>query len=624
MTFVFALFDILVFGFIIISIIYIVDNIFITFHKKSILQIIPQNGLIISRWISKLLIPVAILSVILSIVKICVTGNDNLILIILSSFLLLIVFINILKYIYIFKENPIGELNDNIEYKSVFEIIGNFFNNKTVKDTVYKEIYKKIDVVLGSINYNNIIANSILSNIDKYIEYQKNECKIIFEKRETVNNLLTILADNIKKVSKDFIELIKKINFSNAAIKYYSESENLLDSINSNFISEYTIQSEYLNSGIDTIINRINEISYKCTQFIKLFKIFENIILSYSSRIESALLSKSLSYISENGDVLELNDIICNIISDKKQIESKFFNKHSDKINSFLTIDKEVSESNQKALKAKEAEIKKLNDKIIKLNDDHEKEICNLNLNSKKYKKYGIITIIICTLAFIVTTCLININAKKSNNLNLQNQISAQLAIINELEENNQKLTNKNNKLEELAKNYETECNTLKAEKRSMQQNLNELQSKNSKLESDKNVLEGDLNILERKFDVVSISIGNKNQYSEWLQQPGYRLNASSMRLLTPQITVNSLINDYIRFYINIIDPKGNKMQNTSTSSHGYTYYSDNWLSKGKNYKIVLAYFGYTDKSVYTISGVYTIEIYYNNRIVASEKVTLY
>ena len=121
---------------------------------------------------------------------------------------------------------------------------------------------------------------------------------------------------------------------------------------------------------------------------------------------------------------------------------------------------------------------------------------------------------------------------------------------------------------------------------------------------------------------VTKLEAGNADRNNKWITKPGERLNASAIRFLNPVITVDSLISGEITFFIKIINPSGTLLRNTSTSPPGYTNSSTHQVNRANNQPITLSGWG-ADESTYS-AGEWTVEVWYNDVCLRSEKVRLY
>jgi len=121
---------------------------------------------------------------------------------------------------------------------------------------------------------------------------------------------------------------------------------------------------------------------------------------------------------------------------------------------------------------------------------------------------------------------------------------------------------------------------------------------------------------------VTGLRVGNMDSKGATLTNPGGRLNASQVRYLYPVITYDSLEGQYITFYVKIINPNG--ILNTGTSSpRGYSYIDSRQVTRGNGLSLGLK--GWGNDYAYTYqAGQYTVEVWYNNICLKSEKITIY
>jgi hypothetical protein len=123
-------------------------------------------------------------------------------------------------------------------------------------------------------------------------------------------------------------------------------------------------------------------------------------------------------------------------------------------------------------------------------------------------------------------------------------------------------------------------------------------------------------------FIVTSLKVGNVNNYGRWLTNAGNALYSSQMRYLRPVITYDAAYNVKRTFLIKIIQPNGTIFRNASISPSGFTYSDDCQVNRGNNQILNLSGWGNNDTSSYQ-AGEWTVEIWYNNRRLWSEKITI-
>jgi tetratricopeptide (TPR) repeat protein len=122
--------------------------------------------------------------------------------------------------------------------------------------------------------------------------------------------------------------------------------------------------------------------------------------------------------------------------------------------------------------------------------------------------------------------------------------------------------------------------------------------------------------------NVTAIKVGNSTAGDTWLTNPGGALYASQMRYLSPEITYNSLNNEEITFYIKIIQPDGSLDRNSDISPVGYTYSAKGRVLRGNGQTLRLGGWGNSEVSTYK-AGQWTVEVWYKNVCLRSEKVTI-
>jgi RNA polymerase subunit RPABC4/transcription elongation factor Spt4 len=123
-------------------------------------------------------------------------------------------------------------------------------------------------------------------------------------------------------------------------------------------------------------------------------------------------------------------------------------------------------------------------------------------------------------------------------------------------------------------------------------------------------------------IDATSIKVGNKTADGTWLTNAGGSLSSSNMRFFTPVITYNAAVSWEMTFYVKIVRPNGSLMDNASTSPKGYSYSSKKKVSVGSNQTLELTGWGNNDRSNYE-AGEWTVEVWYNNARLRSEKVRI-
>ncbi|MDR2597844.1 MAG: zinc ribbon domain-containing protein [Treponema sp.] len=124
------------------------------------------------------------------------------------------------------------------------------------------------------------------------------------------------------------------------------------------------------------------------------------------------------------------------------------------------------------------------------------------------------------------------------------------------------------------------------------------------------------------KINVTSIKVGNVDKDNRWLNNPGETLSSAKMRYLKPVITYNSSINEDATFYVKIINPYGTLKDNSSTSPKGFSNSTTARINSGSNQSLTLTGWGTSDESTYT-AGTWTVEVWYNDVCLRSEKVVI-
>jgi ribosomal protein S26 len=143
----------------------------------------------------------------------------------------------------------------------------------------------------------------------------------------------------------------------------------------------------------------------------------------------------------------------------------------------------------------------------------------------------------------------------------------------------------------------------------------------NDSLLSEKNLLSAEnakiRNLLN--IEITSIKAGNQNEVN-WLSRPGETLSSARMRYFTPVIYYNSKVSVNVTFYIKIISPNGRLSNNSSISPSGYTYSTTEQINSGSNQSLIITGWGNNESSSY-VSGYWTVEVWYNNVCLKSEKI---
>jgi hypothetical protein len=123
------------------------------------------------------------------------------------------------------------------------------------------------------------------------------------------------------------------------------------------------------------------------------------------------------------------------------------------------------------------------------------------------------------------------------------------------------------------------------------------------------------------RINVTRIKVGNWGNGS-WLTRPGEALYAAQMRYFNPVITYNAVLDGEITFYIKIIQPDGTLHRNPSVSPVGYSFSTTARINRGSNQTLDLSGWGNSSSSSYW-AGTWTVEVWFNNGCLRSEKVTI-
>ena len=123
-------------------------------------------------------------------------------------------------------------------------------------------------------------------------------------------------------------------------------------------------------------------------------------------------------------------------------------------------------------------------------------------------------------------------------------------------------------------------------------------------------------------FIVTSLKIGNVNNDGRWLTNAGNALYSSQMRYLQPIVSYDATFNGVGTFFVKIIQPDGTIFRNASISPSGFTFSNECQINRGNNQTLDLSGWGNSDTSSYQ-AGEWTIEIWYNNRRLWSEKIAI-
>jgi uncharacterized protein YgiM (DUF1202 family) len=122
-------------------------------------------------------------------------------------------------------------------------------------------------------------------------------------------------------------------------------------------------------------------------------------------------------------------------------------------------------------------------------------------------------------------------------------------------------------------------------------------------------------------IEITALSAGNWGD-SKWLTNAGRKLYSSEMRFLAPVITYNATFNAKVTFFIKILHPNG-ELDKGSNAPSGFTYIDSSQVNEGSNQTCVLTAWGNQNVSTYQ-SGQWTVEVWYNNKRLISEKIIIY
>jgi hypothetical protein len=120
---------------------------------------------------------------------------------------------------------------------------------------------------------------------------------------------------------------------------------------------------------------------------------------------------------------------------------------------------------------------------------------------------------------------------------------------------------------------------------------------------------------------ITALRVGNIYN-GRWLTNAGSPLYSSQMRFLCPVITYNATFSGQVTFFVKIIQPNGELFRNPSISPRGFTFDSPCQISRGNNQTLQLSGWGNGESSSYR-DGEWTVEVWYNNRCLWSEKITI-
>lgn len=507
-------------------------------------------------------LPLALVCIAMSIISQIESGGDNTDLILSTLFIIISLSSEIIRGFYFITNTGSGENIAGSEYNHVYRAASNYYNAKTERVNVCRQTIEKFDLFVDEIGRNIVAINSAYTSIHDYMQIQKDECVSLREGRDSYLAIYRALEENTKKCNDYFIEFIDKIQSSSASIKYCVEGEALLNDIGSSFKDNFKYHSEFINKDIYTVIERINEVCDKCSQFNMMFKLYDDIIQSYSRRLEASLNNnKPVVFRSEDGVAITLSDFINNIIDvkglDNTTAESAV---QHDTETAGQIDDKLLAKKNKEIVKYKN----EINDLTVMYNEKTEK----LAKTAKKRKRALVTVIVLGLLLFIVTASIMA--GSKNSWMNDYFSLLDKYMVLNE-------------------------------EKLNIQSQYEEF----------------------GKIARQVITISNLNieywQNGRWNKAPSNGITATPVRFIRPQIEYSSLINEEVTLYIKVVHPNGYVLR-TSLPSEIYTYSGVFTISRGR-YTYNLGSLG--DDNYIFDRGEYTIEIYYNDVVLISRKVTL-
>ncbi len=239
----------------------------------------------------------------------------------------------------------------------------------------------------------------------------------------------------------------------------------------------------------------------------------------------------------------------------------------------------EKVESYKNTLSEKDTEIHSLNQKISSLEEE------NLKLLRKKKQYKLVIFLSILVVVGVVIILLFNQHVNE-----LRNEVGIQKYSIDTLQivvnDKTKELSASKAKLSEVSTKLETTTSFL----------------------SD----------LSKYVPLVVSDIEVKNEGENY----GDRIYSSNTTYIYPKLTVYSLIDGDVDFYVKFYSPNG-YLHTYSDSPKGYTYKDNVSLTKYINSKIYLAGYGGTKKGHWR-SGDYRIEVWYNNTCLKTKVFTIY
>lgn len=130
------------------------------------------------------------------------------------------------------------------------------------------------------------------------------------------------------------------------------------------------------------------------------------------------------------------------------------------------------------------------------------------------------------------------------------------------------------------------------------------------------------LKITPPPLEITAMRVGNNDNNGRWLNSPGSNLYSSQMRYLCPVITYNATFSGQVTIFIKIIQPNGVIFRNPSRSPSGFSNSVTLQVYRGNNQTLQLTGWGNGESSSYQ-AGEWTVEIWYNNKRMWSEKITI-
>lgn len=562
------------------SICEIINLFFIIYEKKKNLSKIPVFHTNLNKFINTFNLPLVILAVLITVIEgiTGVKGNNSSLLIFLS--ICILTSFTIQTYIFFFQDtNKKYDINisENM-YQPVFELLKHYYDFKLKNEQNYNELLKNINSITELIENNRNTIASAYTEINEYFKLQKNELAPIVENRDFLQLFLSNLRENVQKCNDAFELFIQKLDSSNASIKYSTNSEILLQDIRDTFQSEYRSQTEHINSEISNIVDEINNISYKCGQFVKLFSLFDGIIQLYSNRIESSIKHNTIAYYDpDTKEKILLNDIIQNVLNNKEKIYSKSL----------------VYETNAKQVA----------DKIKKIKKEKKQSQKTLGTTSENTSESGVVVLP----SYMDSNSPI-IQSEKNNINNYQLEIELEktkswlkTAIILGILAMAVSITLGSHQYSKMKKRYSSkELAYVYLDKQ-----YKEAKKENKEMESNyQNIL--------NKIMVTSITFGYYDSNNEW-SGLDVSLHSKLMKKLYPYIDYYSTDQELVKFYIKIIRPDG-QLENNTDSPSGFTYTSTIDIYKGLQQLYLDPW-----ESSYR-AGTWTFEIWYNHVCLKSKK----